>query len=214
MCVRKYPKSITRGRLPNVRWSLLVACFASHQHPSVSQGWICLHKYTCCHTEIEVADQTFYLTHRILIPGRSVPGPTLCTPGGWQGSHWGANFNFTGRTRPGKRSTAQAGIEPRFAALEADVFTTRPTRSVPDGEGTKDAQTSPRQCSGGFCSIPQGYCPFQQNKDYVVPVPPPPSPLPHRLVGLVVKASTSERKIRGSNPACDEIFPGRVIPVT
>ena len=29
-----------------------------------------------------------------------------------------------------------------------------------------------------------------------------------RLAGLVVKASASRRKIRGSNPACDEIFSG------
>ena len=28
----------------------------------VSQGRICSDKFTCCHTEIEVADQTFYLT--------------------------------------------------------------------------------------------------------------------------------------------------------
>ena len=35
------------------------------------------------------------------------------------------------------------------------------------------------------------------------------------LVGLVVKASPGERKLRGSNPACVQaIFPGRVIPVT
>ena len=36
----------------------------------------------------------------------------------------------------------------------------------------------------------------------------------HRLVSLVVNASARQRKIHGSNPACDGIFPGRVIPVT
>ena len=35
-----------------------------------------------------------------------------------------------------------------------------------------------------------------------------------RLIGLVVKASASKAEDSGSNPACDEIFPGRVIPVT
>ena len=30
--------------------------------------------------------------------------------------------------RSGKRSTAQAGIEPRSAAAEADAFTTRPAK--------------------------------------------------------------------------------------
>ena len=41
---------------------LLVACLTSQQHVSVSQGRICSDNYKCCHTEIEVADQTFYLT--------------------------------------------------------------------------------------------------------------------------------------------------------
>ena len=36
--------------------------FTSQQHGSVSQGRFCSDKFTCCHTEIEVADQTFYLT--------------------------------------------------------------------------------------------------------------------------------------------------------
>ena len=42
--------------------SLLVGCLTSQQHASVSQGWICADNFTCCHTEIEVADPTFYLT--------------------------------------------------------------------------------------------------------------------------------------------------------
>ena len=40
----------------------LLGCLTSQQHSSVSQGWICSDNCTCCHTEIEVADQTFYLT--------------------------------------------------------------------------------------------------------------------------------------------------------
>ena len=44
-------------------WVLLfVGCLTSQQHASVSQGRICSDNFTCCHTEIEVADQTFYLT--------------------------------------------------------------------------------------------------------------------------------------------------------
>ena len=43
-----------------LRW--LVGCLTSQQHASVSQGQICSDSFTCCHTEIEVADQTFYLT--------------------------------------------------------------------------------------------------------------------------------------------------------
>ena len=41
----------------------LLACFTFQQHASVSQGRICTDNFTCCHIEIEVADQTFYLTH-------------------------------------------------------------------------------------------------------------------------------------------------------
>ena len=39
-----------------------VGCLTSQQQASVSQGRICSDNFTCCHTEIEVADQTFYLT--------------------------------------------------------------------------------------------------------------------------------------------------------
>ena len=38
---------------------LLVGCLTSQQHASVLQGRICLDNFTCCHTEIEVADPTF-----------------------------------------------------------------------------------------------------------------------------------------------------------
>ena len=40
----------------------LLACLMSQQHASVSHGQICSDNFMCCHTEIEVADQTFYLT--------------------------------------------------------------------------------------------------------------------------------------------------------
>ena len=46
--------------LINVCW--LLACLTSQQHTSVSQGRICTDNFTCCHTEIQVADPTFYLT--------------------------------------------------------------------------------------------------------------------------------------------------------
>ena len=40
----------------------LVGCLTSQQHASVSQGQTCSDKFTCCHTETEVADRTFYLS--------------------------------------------------------------------------------------------------------------------------------------------------------
>ena len=72
---------------------LFVGCLTSQQHVSVSQGRICSDKFTCCHTEIEVADQTFYLTQsQYTDTGPTSPIADPITPGAWQGSHRSANF--------------------------------------------------------------------------------------------------------------------------
>ena len=72
---------------------LLVGCLTSQQHASVSQGWICSDNFTCCHTEIEVADQTFHLTQsQYTDTGPTSPSADPITPGAWLGSHWSANF--------------------------------------------------------------------------------------------------------------------------
>ena len=82
---------------------LLVGCFTSQQHASVSQGRICSDNFTCCHTEIEIADQTFHLTQsQYTGTGPTSPSTDPITPGAWQGSHWSANFEVTGMTRPRK----------------------------------------------------------------------------------------------------------------
>ena len=71
---------------------LLVACLTSQQQASVSQGRICSDNFTCCHTEIEVADPTFYLTQsQYTDTGPTSPRADPITPGAWQGSHWSAN---------------------------------------------------------------------------------------------------------------------------
>ena len=63
---------------------LFVACLTSQQHTSVSQGRICTGNFTCCHTEIEVADQTFYLTQSQYInTGPISPSSDPITPGAW-----------------------------------------------------------------------------------------------------------------------------------
>ena len=52
-----------------------------------------LHNFTCCHTEIEVADQTLYLTQsQYTDTGPTTPGADPIMPGTWQGSHWSVNF--------------------------------------------------------------------------------------------------------------------------
>ena len=72
---------------------LFVGCLTSQQHASVSQGLICSDNFTCCHTEIEVADPTFYLTHsQYTDTGPTNPSADPITPGAWQGSHWSDNF--------------------------------------------------------------------------------------------------------------------------
>ena len=72
---------------------LFVGCLTSQQQASVSQGRICSHNFTCCHTEIQVADQTFYLTQsQYTDTGPTSPSADPITPGAWQGSHWSANF--------------------------------------------------------------------------------------------------------------------------
>ena len=72
---------------------LLVGCLTSQQQASVSQGRICSDNFTCSHTEIEAADQTFYLTQsQYTDTGPTSPSADPITPGAWQGSHWSANF--------------------------------------------------------------------------------------------------------------------------
>ena len=99
----------------SINWatnSLFVGCLTSQQHASVSQGRICSDNLTCCHTEIEVADQTFHLTQsQYTDTGPTSPSADPITPGARQGSHWSANFEVTGVTRP-RKTPAQAGFEP------------------------------------------------------------------------------------------------------
>ena len=100
-----------------VLFRVVVVCWLSQQQASVSQGRIFTDNFTCCHTEIQVADQTFYLTQsQYTDTGPTSPSADPIMPGAWQGSHWSANFEVTGMTRPGK-IPSQAGFEPRIAAV-------------------------------------------------------------------------------------------------
>ena len=80
------------SRAGKVGLLLFVGCLTSQQHASVSQGRICSDNFTCCHTEIEVADPTFYLAQsQYTDTGLTSPSADPITPGAWQGSHWSAN---------------------------------------------------------------------------------------------------------------------------
>ena len=95
----------------------LVGCLTSQQHASVSQGRICLDIFTCCHTEIEVADPTFHLIQsQYTDTGPTSPSTDPITPGAWQGSHWSASFEVTGMTQPRKNPVA-SGIRTRDLPL-------------------------------------------------------------------------------------------------
>ena len=86
----------------------LVACLTSQQHASVSHGRTCSDNVTCCHTEIEVADPTFRLTQsQYTGTWPASPSTDPITLGAWQGSHWSANIEVTGMTRPRKNPGAR-----------------------------------------------------------------------------------------------------------
>ena len=109
----------------------LVGCLTAQQHTSVSQGRICSDIITCCHTEKEVADQTFHFTQSQYTdtgPTSSSTDPIM--PGTWQSSHWSANFQVTGMTRPWKKSWRKRDSIPGSSTLKAHTLTTRPTRQL------------------------------------------------------------------------------------
>ena len=106
---------ITSRRRRLVGW--LVGCLTSQQQASVSQVQICSDNFTCCHTDTEVADQTFHLTQSQYTDTEPTsPSADPITPGAWQGSHWSANFEVTGIPRPRKNPVA-SGIRTRDLPL-------------------------------------------------------------------------------------------------
>ena len=110
---------------------LFVVCLTSQQHATVSQGRVCSDNFTCCHTEAEDADPTFHLTQSQYTDTRPTsPSTDPLPPGAWQGSHWSANSEVTGITRPRKKSRRKRKSNPGSSALEADTVTTRPTRRL------------------------------------------------------------------------------------
>ena len=75
----------------------LFACLLVAYRPSnmrvYLRGRICTDNFTCCHTEIEAADEIFHLTQsQYTDTGPTSPCADPITSGAWQGSHWSANF--------------------------------------------------------------------------------------------------------------------------
>ena len=94
----------------------LVGCFTSQQQASVSQGRICSDNFTCCHTEIEAADQTFHLTQsQYTDTGPTSPSADPITPLECQFlSHW---YDSTP-----KKSRRKRDSNPGSSALQADAL--------------------------------------------------------------------------------------------
>ena len=83
----------SRKDMGNVGERLFVCWLLNVPATSVSQGRICSDNFTYCHTEIEVADPTFYLTQsQYTDTGPTSPSTDPIMPGTWQDSHWSANF--------------------------------------------------------------------------------------------------------------------------
>ena len=112
---------------------LFAGCITSQQHASVSQGRICSDNFTCCHTEIEVADPTFHLTRsKYTDTGPTSPSTDPTTSGTWRGSRWTANFLSHWYDSTLEKSRCKRDLNPGSSALEGDTLTTRPIRRLPE----------------------------------------------------------------------------------
>ena len=80
---------------------------------------------------VEAADQTFYLTQwRYTDTGLTSPSDDPIAPGAWQDSHWSANSEVTGMTRPKKKKKSRRKRDSHTgsSALKTAALITRPTR--------------------------------------------------------------------------------------
>ena len=133
-------------------------------------------------------------------------------------------------TRPRKISMAQAGIEPRSAAFEAAAITNRPKRRLPLPTGQRDGHHHQQAKETATITNRSKRRPpsptgqrdghhHQQVKETATitnrPKRRPPSPTGQRdghsclflLLAKWLRRPPRERKIPGSNPACDGFFP-------
>ena len=124
--------STTGGTDENIKACLGIARFVCWLATcSCISGMDLLRQFTCCHTSIEVADQTFHLTQsQFTDTGPTSPSTDPITPGAWQGSHWSASFEVTGMTQPQKSPCRKWDSNPGSSALQADALTTNLTRQL------------------------------------------------------------------------------------
>ena len=121
------PQLSVKGRAPDpcgLCCCCLLVALTSQQHASASQGRICSDNFTCCHTDIEVANQTFHLIQsQYPYTGSTSPSTDPITPG--REATGVPIFKSLVWLDPEKIPTqANTGS----STLEADALTTRPTR--------------------------------------------------------------------------------------
>ena len=82
-----------------------------------------LRQFTCCHTEIEVADQIFHLTQSQYTDTRPTsPSTDPITPGAWQGSHWECQFLSHWYDSTLKKSQRKQDSNPGSSTVKADAL--------------------------------------------------------------------------------------------
>ena len=144
---------------------LLAGCLTSQQQASVSQGRICSDNFTCCNTEMEVADRTFHLTQsQYTDTGPTTPSADPITPGAWQGSHWSASFLSHWYDSTPEKSRHKRDSNPGSSALEADALPPGQRGGPLMGSGGRWGMTMPCTAQSGstmqvalilFCSTHQ-----------------------------------------------------------
>ena len=140
---RKLPKTKSETREVCVyvpRVCLFVGCLTSQQPASVSQGRMYKDNFTCCHTEIQVADQTFYPTQSQYTDTRPTsPSADPIAPG--KVAIGVPTFKSLVWLDP-EKSSRKRDLNPGSSALEADTLTTWPLRRYVPKDSFKIKWTS------------------------------------------------------------------------
>ena len=90
------------SRMTKTLSEIFLCWLTLQQHVSISKGRICLDNWLCCHTDIEVPDQTGYLTWSHCIDSKLIsPSADPLTPATWQGCHFSTKFSVTALTQLG-----------------------------------------------------------------------------------------------------------------
>ena len=157
MCLRLHGHALARTHIhtdthTHMLLLLLVGCLTSQQHASVSEGRICSDNFTCCHTEIEVADQTFRLTQsQYTDTGPTSPSTDPIMPGTCRVAAGVPIFKSLVWLDP-EKIPGQAGFKPGIFCSRGGRLTTRPMRRLHSHTHTH-AQVGIYYCPGRLYAL-------------------------------------------------------------